>query len=282
MTYLLFFSSVQNLASMPKNQNLIILFSAITACGLITDALAWGHDGHSTVGILSLENLQSDARTELQQILGNLDDETIIEACNWPDKVRPTPEWEWTYPLHFINFPKDVSRYSGVRDCPEKVCVTEAIKKYAAQLGDERASQVERQQAFAFICHFTGDLHQPLHVGYSGKDYDMGANEVDISFDGEAINLHDFWDRALIEERAGSWQQLLKVVGQYPKVQAADNWSPAMVDDWTDESRQLVNDEMYPENPQLSQSYQDKSWALMQQRILTASSRLALIINTVL
>jgi len=267
---------------MPKKYLLLLLFVAGAVTGFSTNISAWGHDGHSAVGIMALDNLQTDARSELQRVLGSLDDQTIIEACNWPDKVRPTAEWEWTYPLHFINIPKGVASYAEARDCPDKLCVTEAIKKYALQLGDRQASQEQRRQAFAFICHFTGDLHQPLHAGYSGVAYDRGANDVDITFNGEAMNLHNFWDRALIEARAGGWRQLIDVVNQHARVQAADNWSAGMVDDWTEESHQLVEDEMYPDHPQLSQGYQDKSWDLLQQRILTAASRLALIVNTVL
>jgi len=55
-----------------------------------------------------------------------------------------------------------------------------------------------------------------------------------------------------------------------------------MVDHWTEESHLLVQQELYPANPVITQSYADKSWAILQQRIITAASRLASIIESVL
>ena len=246
------------------------------------DIFAWGQDGHSAVGILSLGQLQSETRIALERVLGSVDEQTIIAACNWPDAVRKTDEWAWSYPLHFINIPPDESSYNKSRDCPEQLCATEAIKKYAAELSDRQASTEKRRQAFAWVCHLTGDLHQPLHAGYSGAAYDRGGNEFDISFAGEQMNLHNFWDRALIKARAGDRQQLIRVLGKFPTVPAGDNWLPGMVDLWTEESHRLVEEEIYPKDPEIRKSYADKSWKILQQRLITAASRLALIINTVL
>jgi len=47
-------------------------------------------------------------------------------------------------------------------------------------------------QALAFLGHFVGDVHQPLHVSYSD---DRGGNQTRIYYRGERTNLHAFWDR---------------------------------------------------------------------------------------
>lgn len=268
--------------SMPINSILGALLTACITLGASANTFAWGHDGHAAVGILALGQLSTETRTELKRVLGSVDEQTIVEACNWPDTIRRTDEWEWTYPLHFVNIPKGEPVYAMTRDCPEQLCVTEAIKKYALQLGDPQASQQERQQAFAFVCHFTGDLHQPLHAGYSGEAYDRGGNEFNITFNGEQMNLHNLWDRALIGERAGERQELLRILALLPTVKTTETWTPALVNRWTDESHQLVETELYPANPEITQSYADKSWAILQQRINTAAVRLALIIESVL
>jgi len=259
-----------------------MLFTTYVAVGFSANILAWGHDGHAAVGILALGQLPVETRIKLEHILGSIDNQTIVEACNWPDTVRESNEWAWTYPLHYINIPKQTARYSKARDCPDQLCVTEAIKKYARQLGDQQASLKERQQAFAFICHFTGDLHQPLHAAYSGEAYDRGGNEFEITFNSEQMNLHNFWDRALIKARADNWQQLINVLSKYPMVETSDNWSPVMIDQWTEESHQLLEQEIYPQDPEITALYADGSWDILQQRIITAAARLALIVNTVL
>ena len=260
-------------------RNSIVTLTLCATMVFSADIFAWGQDGHSAVGILSLGQLQSETRIALERVLGSVDEQTIIAACNWPDAVRETDEWAWSYPLHFINIPPDESSYNKSRDCPEQLCATEAIKKYAAELSDRQASTEKRRQAFAWVCHLTGDLHQPLHAGYA---YDRGANDFAITFKGEQMNLHNFWDRALIKARAGGRQQLIEALSRFPMPQAGDNWSAGMVDSWTDESRQLVKEDIYPQDPEIRQSYANKSWEIMQQRMVTAASRLALIINTVL
>jgi len=261
------------------NRLLVILFTTCAATGFSTNIFAWGHDGHGAVGVMALGQLSAETRFKLERVLGSVDDQTIVEACNWPDAVRGTEEWEWSYPLHYINIPPGESGYSESRDCPDQKCATEAIKKYALELGDQRASNEKRRQAFAWVCHLVGDLHQPLHAGYA---HDRGGNEFEITFKGEKTNLHNFWDRALIKERVGNWQGLIRVSGNFPTVQTTDSWTAEMVDRWTEESHQLVEQELYPTNPDITQNYADKSWAILQQRINTAASRLALIIESVL
>ena len=240
---------------------------------------SWGEDGHSAIGILALQQIQTETRLELLSILGNLDDQSTIKACNWPDEVRETPEWEWSYPLHYINLPKGENRYSKARDCPDQLCATEAIKRYADILGDEQAGKTERQQAFAWLCHLTGDLHQPLHAGFA---IDRGGNNFRIVFENEETNLHGFWDRTLINSRVGNWKGLLNVLAEYPVVEACNGWSPDAVDQWTEESHLLVVEEIYPRDQTISDSYADKSWLIMQQRMTTAASRLAELLNTIL
>ena len=265
--------------TIPLNRLFITLVSSCIATSFSFNIHAWGHDGHAAIGILALGQLSAESRLELERVLGSVDDQAIVEACNWPDTVRGTEEWEWSYPLHYINIPPGESRYSEARDCPDRQCATEAIKKYALELGDWQASTERRRQAFAWICHLTGDLHQPLHAGYA---HDRGGNEFEITFNGEQTNLHNFWDRALIKERVGDWQGLIGAVSRFPTVQTTDSWTAVMVDRWTEESHQLVEQEIYPANPEITQNYADKSWAILQQRITTAAARLALIIESVL
>ena len=263
----------------PIKRLLLTLITSCVATSFSFNIHAWGHDGHAAVGILAIGQLSAETRTQLEGVLGSVAEQTIVKACNWPDTVRETAEWEWSYPLHYINIPPGESGYSESRDCPDQKCATEAIKHYALELGDQQVSNEKRRQAFAWVCHLVGDLHQPLHAGYA---HDRGGNEFEINFKGEQTNLHNFWDRALIKDRVGDWQGLLRVLSQYPTVQTGDDWTGVMVDRWTEESHRLVEEELYPANPEITQNYADKSWAILQQRINTAASRLALIIESVL
>lgn len=55
--------------------------------------------------------------------------------------------------------------------------------------------------ALAFLVHFVGDLHQPLHAGDKS---DKGGNDTHVDYGTYAtprLNLHSIWD-GLLAERA--------------------------------------------------------------------------------
>lgn len=244
-----------------------------------TQSIAWSHDGHSAVGILTAGQLNPDARIELGKIIDTQDEKALSAACNWPDELRETEEGVSTSPLHYINIPRGNLTYLESRDCPEKQCVTEAIKHYAAELQNLQTTKELRWQAFAWLCHLTGDLHQPLHAGFAD---DRGGNNVDVVFESRQVNLHTFWDYELINHHAGSVQKLVELLGNHPATTVTSDWSTAMVNEWTSESHMLSQRFAYPPNTNIGDEWLLQSWELVQERISTAAQRLALIINSVL
>lgn len=245
--------------------------------GLSMQCLAWSHDGHSAIGVLAIKQLSPEARTELESIIGPLTDEAMIKACNWPDDVRETPEWEWSAPQHYINIPRGETEYLESRDCPDQLCATQAIKKYAVQLFDDQLSKQEHWQAFAWLCHVTADLHQPMHAGFAD---DRGANRIQVTFHGEEMNLHSFWDFGLINEHAGGWQGMVALLSEQPLGQAPAEFTEDMVNQWTNESHALATSSGYPQNRDIDGAFALRSWVLTQQQVSLAAFRLATIINS--
>lgn len=241
-------------------------------------ATAWGPEGHTQVGLLALQGLDPTASIWIKNVLGTDDVETINQACNWPDHVRDTPDWQWSAPQHYVNIPRSASRYDLERDCPDGLCVTEAIKKYAGQLTNPRLDKGQHWQAFAWLCHLVGDLHQPLHTGY--RD-DRGGNHVNVSYGGEIINLHQFWDRAVIREHLGSHGTWQKPVWAGDSLPIGKPWNPVETDDWTDESHRLVSAAAYPPGEIIHADFVENSWLLIRQQWLKAGERLARILNAV-
>ena len=252
-----------------------VIFIALSSM-IPATAVAWGPEGHLQVGMLALQGLDQAAASWVDGILEGDDAEAIDQACNWPDAVRETPAWEWSAPQHYVNIPRSSAHYDRQRDCPDGLCVTEAIKKYAAQLGDPQLDRRKQWEAFAWLCHLVGDLHQPLHAGY--RD-DRGGNDVDVSFQGETINLHQFWDSALIRENlgpGGNWHRLASAVGSEF---SGAWWNPALTNDWTDESHWLVKEAAYPPGEMIHADFAISSWLLIRDQWLKAGDRLALILN---
>lgn len=50
--------------------------------------------------------------------------------------------------------------------------------------------------------HFLGDITQPLH----DEAYEVGGNDVDVTFNGTATNLHHSWDTNIPEGYRGGYQ----------------------------------------------------------------------------
>ncbi len=258
------------------------LFLIMTCCAPLSYSpftLAWGEEGHAAIGILAMTQLQADARVELAGFIDPQDEQAMAEACNWPDVVREAEEGASTSPRHYINIPRGDFAYLQSRDCPDGECATGAIKHYAAELANREIGKEQRWQAFAWLCHVVGDLHQPLHAGFAD---DRGGNNFDVTVNGKPMNLHGFWDHELIDQYAGDQQILVGLLGLSRPVPASSDWTEQMVNVWTNESHELASTRVYPDDPVINDDYTKHSWELAQQRLSQAASRLAWIINTVL
>lgn len=244
-----------------------------------SEAVAWGSEGHRIVGMGAVALLDEPATAALEEILGSLSDQSVGEACFWPDTVRTTPQWDWSAPLHYVNIPRNAWQFDRQRDCADGMCVTAAIVKYANELTLPGLGAERRRQAFAWVCHLVGDLHQPLHAGF--KD-DRGANSVDVQFDGETYNLHQFWDRVVIHQQLGKGDSWNRPLSEPVWDTVPETWDPGQVVQWTNDSHALAVNSAYPPGPVIDQAFADQSWLIIRQQWQKASLRLAAILNAVL
>jgi hypothetical protein len=241
--------------------------------------LAWGPEGHRVVGALALNHMAAEPRLALEQIMDGSDPAELNQWCNWPDEYRATDEGAWTAPMHYINMVPGEGQYRRERDCADRMCVTEAIRKYAAVLGDVTLSDQRRREAFGYLCHFVGDLSQPLHAGFG---HDRGGNDFAIRFHGEDLNLHELWDHSLIELHTDSWEALYAIVHQQPFSVDATPWNPNEVVDWTNTSHAIAAECAYPDDPEISEAFAQSSWSMIQSQLARGGVNLARVLNTVL
>ena len=154
----------------------------------------WGQKGHAIIADLAWRDLTPAAREAIEGLLDPSD--TIQTTSAWADAVRPTDEYRYTAPFHYVNLPDGAREYAHERDCPEAGCVVSAIDRYSRELVDESLSRERRAEALKFLVHFVGDLHQPLH---GGRAADRGGNHIEISLRGTPRNLHSAWDSGLMQ-----------------------------------------------------------------------------------
>jgi hypothetical protein len=253
------------------------LLAALVLYVNATPTLAWSTDGHNAIGMLALDQLQAETRERLESVVGELNEQAVSEACNWPDMIRGEQEWEWARPLHYVNIPRGQNDYQASRDCRNGRCATVAIKKFATWLAEPQRGEEARWQGFAWICHLVADLHQPLHAGF---DDDRGGNDVEITVRGEVMNLHYYWDRELAGHQVSDWKALYQHLRAVPIEPITGYWSSREVDAWTEESHQIAATKAYPPANVVTDDWERQAWAIASERMRLAAARLAWVLET--
>jgi hypothetical protein len=180
---------------------------AAVLLGSATPALAWGDYAHRLIAGIATANMTPAARAEVRRILARgaaVDTPTcpigsLSDASVWPDCVRGLGDrFAFSAAWHYQNI--DVCRpFDAAAKCPDGNCVTAQIPRQLAIAADRKASPAARAQALAFVVHFVGDMHQPLHIG---DKHDRGGNDVVAAYGAKAparMNLHRIWDSDLAE-----------------------------------------------------------------------------------
>lgn len=178
---------------------------------------AWGADGHHITCLLAEPLLTPAALAGVRSLLPEYANGSLASLCSWPDNIRWMWKWQWTSPLHYIDTPDFYCNYNYARDCHNELgqvdmCVAGGINNYSSQLltyhsqgsslGTPRGLVDQNQnagynltEALLFLSHYMGDIHQPLHVAFTG---DEGGNTIILHWYTRKYNLHHVWDSEFI------------------------------------------------------------------------------------
>jgi hypothetical protein len=214
--------------------------SVLAVTGLASPATAFWEYGHQTVAQIAYANVTPKTKAAIRKLLAQqalLDTPecpagTIEEASVWADCIKPLKtadgksRFGFAYSWHYQN--ADVCAPFDLTPA----CVSAQIDRDVTLLRDRATSQKDRLQALAFLIHFVGDLHQPLHAG---DRHDKGGNDVktDYGIYGPArFNLHSIWDGPLAERAISTPPSLVR---RYPAAERAKIGAGTVVD-WSRES----------------------------------------------
>jgi len=214
--------------------------------------MAWWEYGHETVATIALKNVRPETRAKIERLLakqGLLETatcpaRTIEEASVWPDCIKPLGDrFSYASSWHYQNV--DVCKpFDQKSACRDGNCVSAQIERNAKLLADESVPERERVMALAFLVHFVGDLHMPLHAGDRG---DLGGNRVSAAYGliGGRTNLHSVWDGYLAERAistpAGGALGLISTTSAEERQAMAGG----SVTDWAKESWEVSRDFAY-------------------------------------
>ncbi|KAK7319620.1 hypothetical protein RJT34_04343 [Clitoria ternatea] len=162
--------------------------------------LCWGKEGHYAICKITQDYLSEDALFAVKQLLPDSAEGDLAAVCSWADEVRHNYHYRWSSALHYVDTPDFKCNYEYCRDCHDSSghkhrCVTGAIYNYTIQLV-KSAEADNLTEALMFLVHFVGDVHQPLHVGFTG---DLGGNSITVRWYRRKTNLHHVWDNMIIQ-----------------------------------------------------------------------------------
>lgn len=213
-----------------------LLLTVVIFLASAAPALAWGDDGHQTVGKIASLRIKPRTAQKLAQILKP--GETLANIASWADTVKermgktdPDPDTnaflqdlahneknrEWHYddlPLNCRNY-QTCTGFTLDNDVVHmlNICIR------TLQGHPDPNHPLSQRNALKLLVHFIGDLHQPLHVGCGFIDVngpngtiliakdpqvvklknlpsDNGANQLVI--DNNKKKLHGLWDFDLV------------------------------------------------------------------------------------
>ena len=270
-------------------------------------AWAWGFDGHKIVAIIAADNLTPAAASHVADILGVSADKRAIATAMEAASIRPDFEFRdedpLTKPWHFIDICLQDQRADVPARCPRGYCVTGKIDEYSKRLKESKYDRWGAAGDLAFLIHFVGDIHQPLHAA---NDADRGGNCVTVDSNTRAKDLHEVWDTTVVRRLEYSIDSgrprttAHKLEQTYAAESKTDSWIPAGDIAW--ESNQLARSDIYAalhipiepcqptadvcRNPlahavELDSSYLDHADAVAGHQLAKAGFRLASLLNEI-
>ena len=227
-----------------------LLFAAVLL--IPSQASAWWEYGHHSVARVAALEVKPATRAAIARLVAQsakLETPTcpirdLADAAYWPDCVKGLGErFSYAASWHYQNV--DICKpFDQKSACRDGNCVSSQIERNVKLLGDESVPVRERVMALAFLAHFVGDLHQPLHAGDRG---DLGGNRFGANYGaiGGRTNLHGIWDGYLADR--GISQPEPEARGILAELSAADRAAMpgGSVEDWARESWEVSREFAY-------------------------------------
>ncbi len=293
------------------------IFSSIFIMFFCFNSHAWWEAGHMLVADVAYANLSPKAKEQVKILLPFMNAEsnykhsyvynkskpnyTMMAISVWPDHLNAYPNFlRVNKTLHYI---EDAYANDGTKiplTIPRDNVVF-AIKQYKGHLAQRNASKSSRSRALAYLIHFIGDIHQPLHTAeYYSKELpngDRGGNSFKVNYkesNGDVIkNLHSLWDSALLLFPSKNFQhnvsdpkdihKIMSLISHdYPQSYFSDRAKVIDPVKWQQESHQLgINAHELPMGSTPINSYLLHHTQIAEQQIVLAGYRLANLLNTI-
>ena len=232
--------------------------------------LAWGKTGHGLVAEIAYHFLDDSTKALVKKYINNM---TIEEMASWMDENRSNSYYDYQKPWHYIDMEKG-EMYKG---STEKNLLTILYSAIMELRHMETLRKKDIRQDLLLIFHLVGDLHQPLHTGYTS---DKGGNTIDVHAQNFSANLHSTWDTQIIESEGINLDKCLKVYESFTP-QEVDTIKKIQVLKWMYQSRSYLDTVYDFKNGYLDAAYIARAKIIIEKQLVIAGLRLAAILTDV-
>ena len=254
-----------------KSARVIILIVTLLI-GKVENSFAWGKTGHGLVAEIAFQILDDSTQKIVKQYLGNI---TIEEAANWMDEQRGNSYYTFMRTWHYVDIDK-VEKYVPSTERNALSVLNSAIieLRNAKETG---MSKKDIKNRILLIFHLVGDLHQPLHTGYT---IDKGGNTIMVSSPFVSGNLHSIWDTQILEYKRINLDTCMNLYNSMSGDEIAEI-KKINVLKWMYQSRSNLESVYSFENNFLDKNYIDKNTIIIKKQLVIAGIRLASIFQEV-
>lgn len=225
-----------------------LLIALLVLFAPLAPAQAYWEYGHENVAKIAQANMSPSARANMQRLLRaapmlgtpkctmrNISEVSVWADCIKGDRVR----WGYTNSWHYQNV--DICKPFDLKSaCAEGNCVSAQIDRNVALLSNQALPAHVRLEALAFLVHFVGDIHQPLHAG---DHADRGGNDLKASYGiMPGYNLHAVWDGLLADRALSAAPAIVRAFSPAEKAAVAQG----NVRQWSEENWAISREFAYP------------------------------------
>ncbi len=234
-------------------------------------SLAWGRTGHQIVAQVAFHYLDNKTKEAVKHYLGKT---SIEDAATWMDDVRSNDFYNYMRTWHYVDVDKGEKFANNPADRNAVIVLNSAIRILEKR---DNLKDSKIKEYIQIVFHLVGDLHQPLHTGYS---VDKGGNTINIESPIYGGNLHSFWDTQILESKGITMEDCVKMYNGLTKEEIADIQKVNIIK-WMNQSRGLLDEVYNFKDNKITQAYIDKNAEVTKKQLLLGGLRLAAVLREI-
>ena len=196
-----------------KSKISILLIALVAICG-VESAKAWAGFGHGAIAYVAEQHLTEQAKSEVRRYLNH----TLPFYASWMDHWRAVPPFHPTDKWHGFSATAD-GRVDWSKGDGKSMGQVEKILK---EMGNGKYKNLPDslvRHNLLILVHALPDMHCPVHVGFSKKDYPQ--YRYSLRRNGKTYKMHAFWDASPGFQRKGwTYEKYASIVDHITPKQA--------------------------------------------------------------